>query len=592
MRTLFVVLLFSALTLRAGNDPAARLYRQPTAKEIERVIASIKKDERKPDSMAVITAGLKEPNKSAVLDDPSTAVREVSVMVRDMRTRRLHLVSGNAETGAITEWMRVDGELHALNADDVAAAEQIVRKHKGWMASLRRRNIDSSTVVVTIWPSGIPKTSFKTRIVRAIAWITTKGVNRFDRPIEGLVCTVNLDQNRVIEFHDREMGPVPPPASWPMAQKPQRTTPSAAIKVNGNTITWKQWTFDATLREREGLVLSRLRWTEGNVQRSVAHSIGLSEIVSVCADTSVYWYWRNAFIVGEFGLGRTVAPLIVGADVPSNTRTFSAAVIGANGIVRTVNDAFGIYEHHNTLTITQQSRIGGLVYRLSYQITSTGAITVDVGVGGTPMVKTTSAKESATANVVAPGLVAPFMYHAANVRCDLDVDGVKNSVSEVEYVLPPDGANTYHQSVNIDDYELRFEKEALRGEAADVYRRWKVSSPSNTSYTLIPGSTVVPTVRESNMMLQRAPFLSTPFVCTRYDAKQRYASGDYAMQSSGDEDLTEYVADNASIFRKDIVVWYTMSMFTAPRREDWPVMDLQHMSFTLVPDGFVRSPKP
>lgn len=577
------LLLCFGLTLTAGVDPAAKLYRQPTAKEIERVIASITKDERKPDSLFVISAGLKEPNKSMLLDDPSKLVREISVMVRDMRTRRLHLVSGNAETGAITEWMRVDGELQSLNADDVAEADRILRNHKGWMASLRRRGIDSSTVVVSIWPSGIPKTSFKTRIVKTMAWVTTNGVNRFDRPIEGLICTVNLDQRRVIEFYDKEVGPVPPPTTWPKVAKSVKSAPPASVKVNGNSITWKQWTFDATLRDREGLVLTRLRWNSGVTQRSVAHSIGMSEILSATTDTSVYWYWRNAFIVGEFGLGRNVIPLIGGTDVPSSTRFFDAAVIGANGKAITVKDAYGIYEQHGTLTVTQQSMIGGVVYRVSYILSATGAITIDVGVGGTPMVKATDVAEHSTGRRIAKDLVAPFFYHAANVRCDMDVDGIKNTVSEVEFVLPPDGADNYHNAVNIDDYEFRFEKEAMRTEAPQVHRRWKISSPSRTSYTIMPGTSAVPTLREPNLLLQRAPFVSTPFMCTRYDAKQMYGSGDYAMQSSGDDDLTEYVADNASIFRKDLVVWYTVSMLSTPRPEDWPIMNMQHMSFTIIP---------
>lgn len=607
MKILTLVLVCCCGTLLAGGDPSARLFRQPTAKEIERVIASIKNDTRRPDSLVVISASLKEPPKQQLLNDPASLVREISVMVRDKQTRRLHLVSGNAATGAITEWMRVDAELQSLNADDAVAGELIVRAHKGWLAGLKRRGIDSSTVAISIWPSGIPKTSFNTRIVRCLAWVMTNGVNLFDRPIEGLICTVNLDQKRVIEFYDRDVAPVAKPALWPKKRTATRSTPTASIKIDGNTVTWNKWTFDATLRDREGLVISRLRWNDGTTLRSVAHSLALSEVVMANADTSGYWYWRNAFIVGEFGMGRTAAPLVPGVDVAPSARLLDAVVVGPNTTLRTINGAIGLYERGTDLVVTQKSAVNNFIYQLSYILSADGAITVDLGIGGTPFVKGVvdsvaragSPTGQSTGRLLAKNIVAPFLQHFVNVRCDLDVDGPKNIVSEVEYEKPLAEDDPYHNAVEIDDYEFRFENEAVRTEAPERLRRWRVASASTRSeigqrpsYVLIPTHPQPAFLQAPNLMMQRAPFMQKTFMCTQFDPNEQYASGKYPMQSSGASDISEYVADNASIYRKDVVLWYTMAVLTAPRPEDWPVMNLQHVSFSLVPDGFVRSLPP
>ncbi|KAJ4868063.1 Copper amine oxidase family protein [Raphanus sativus] len=43
---------------------------------------------------------------------------------------------------------------------------------------------------------------------------------------------------------------------------------------------------------------------------------------------------------------------------------------------------------------------------------------------------------------------------------------------------------------------------------------------------------------------------------------------------------------NRSLEESDVVLWYVFGIIHVPRLEDWPVMPVEHIGFTLMPHGF------
>ena len=87
--------------------------------------------------------------------------------------------------------------------------------------------------------------------------------------------------------------------------------------LQGNEVRWQKWSLRHSIHPREGLVLHSVdlrRWRQK--PRSILYRASLSEMVVPYADPSGAWRWRNAFDVGEYGLGVSLTPMRAGHEVP------------------------------------------------------------------------------------------------------------------------------------------------------------------------------------------------------------------------------------------------------------------------------------
>ena len=73
---------------------------------------------------------------------------------------------------------------------------------------------------------------------------------------------------------------------------------------------------------------------------------------------------------------------------------------------------------------------------------------------------------------------------------------------------------------------------------------------------------------------------------TVYDPEQRYAGGQYAVQSDGSDTLAEWVKEDRSLMNVDIVTWFTAGFHHIPRMEDWPVMSTEWKTVHIMPHNF------
>ncbi|MBI2794589.1 MAG: primary-amine oxidase [Ignavibacteria bacterium] len=627
------IILGALAVMFAGQQHAIAnsTFVQPSKKEIERTVSVIKTDQRCPKSVQFISCGLKDLPKHPIV--PPNSTTQLLTVLRDRVARRVHEISTDLKSGAVVEWKLVDNVQPMVASDEYDSAEVIVRHHKGWRQAILRRGLDSNDLAIDIWASGVPLSSSRARTVRALTYVKThRKSNLYDRPVEGLVCMVNLDAKRVTEFHDVDFAPVAKPSQdFNDAYKTSKQiklapftisqNPNAAIILKGSDVEWANWKLSVVLSPREGLVLHNVQIEDGKKLRKIAHRISLSEMVVPYGDTSRYWYWRNAFDAGEYGVGNLTTPLTLGEDLPTNARTINASLVLASGKVKEVRNAIGIYERDagvlwkhadpftgenrvrrgRELVITHTAVVGNYDYSISYILSLDGSITCDVSLSGILLpkaVRDTSYNIESNAGqmfgaLVAPNIVAPSHQHYFSFRIDLDVDGDSNRVSEVDQWSPSGEENLFFNAIKMDDYEFLYEKEAVSDVSLQHARMWKVTSADarnalngNTAYALIPHGNSVPYLRPENFVTKRAEFIKHHLWVTRYRDDELYAAGNYPNQSEGGEGLPVYVKNNESLRNKDIVLWYTMGLTHQPRPEDWPVMPSAHIGFSLKPVGF------
>jgi primary-amine oxidase len=105
-------------------------------------------------------------------------------------------------------------------------------------------------------------------------------------------------------------------------------------------------------------------------------------------------------------------------------------------------------------------------------------------------------------------------------------------------------------------------------------------------YRLLPGENCLPFADGEAAYLKRAGFLKRHLWVTPYRRDERFPAGDYPNQNPGGDGLPRWTAADRPIANTDVVVWYSFGHNHIPRTEDWPVMPVSSVGFTLRPDGF------
>jgi len=629
---MLVVMTTSSFTARevGSRHPLSNL----TVADVDSVCAIVRRDSRFPMTARFVSVAVQPPDKRSFIAarNAMTLPRLVVAVVYDPRPRQTYEVYVDLRTRDVAEFRMVEKVQPMVMLDEYDSVSAIVRASPRFDEAMKRRGIvDPSTVAIDAWATGIPTTSFPQRLFRAICYMKNGDQNDYDRPVEGVLVLVDMTNRRIVEFVDRPLTVVPRATPTPDERRrgSKRATlgrlditqPSIPFTVNDGEVVWQNWKFRYVMNPRTGLELHDVRWLHDGTARSVAHQIYLSEMVVPYGDTSSLWYWRNAFDVGEYGVGMLSSPLERGAEVPGNAALFPAAFVTSDGEGYATPDVVGIYErdggilwkHRDALTGSNQARrgrelvvmhiatVGNYDYALQYVFGLDGSVRVEVGLTGVMLAKGTTdtvysgnSAEQKFAHLVAPNVLAPTHQHFFSFRMDLDIDDTSNVFSEVDVWAPSArDENPHGNAMMMDDYDFRYERGARRSMDASRARVWKIASADSvnaigipTAYLLIPGANAVPYMMTANPVRKRAGFIEHHVWVTRQHDAERYAAGDYPNQSTGGDGLPAYVRDNESIYRKDIVLWYTMGVTHVARPEEWPIMPTTTVGFKLLPAGF------
>ncbi|KAK1178763.1 primary-amine oxidase [Streptomyces sp. NBS 14/10] len=611
---------------------------QLTADEIEQVRSVLEHTGLLRETSRFVYVGLEEPAKGDLLPyrDGDSMDRRARVLLHDAAGApgRDVIVSltGQDVVAERTLDAVVDGQLPILE-EEFGIVEEVLARDEGWLAALKDRGLEVSQVRVAPLSAGVyadeyPDESGR-RILRGLAFLQEHDRDHaWAHPVDGLVGYVDVLNRTVHRVVD--LGPVPVPTGSgnfddPAVAGPARTTQKPieitqpegpSFTLDGNLLTWENWTLRIGFDAREGLILHQLAFRDKDKGRTrpVIHRASIAEMVVPYADPSPVRSWQNYFDTGEYLIGRVANALRLGCDCLGDITYLDAVIADESGYPRTLPNAvclheedYGILWKHTDLWAgsneTRRQRrmvlsffttIGNYDYGFYWYLYLDGTIEFEAKATGVVFTSAHPGGDYPYAAEIAPGLGAPYHQHLFCARLDMALDGPENRVEEVDAVRVPMGpGNPRGNAFTYRRTPLSRESEAQRTADMAVDRVWHVTNPSSLNalgnpvgYVLHPEGKPTLLADPGSSIAARAAFATRHLWVTAYDPAERYPAGDFVNQHPGGAGLPAYAAADRDLDGRSLVVWHTFGLTHAPRPEDWPIMPVDYTGFKLRPAGF------
>ncbi|MBD2464886.1 primary-amine oxidase [Oscillatoria sp. FACHB-1407] len=618
------------IELSSASSLVAHPLEPLTAKEVTAAVAIVRDQQPVGDSFRFPCVTLHEPPKSFVLNyKPGEPFeREAFLILLDNATGTTYEAIVSLTQGKVTSWTAVPGVQPNIMADELSECEAAVKAHPEFQAALAKRGItDLESVVVDPWAIG--NFGFadeeNLRLSRCLCYLrTTPDSNFYARPIDGLVPVVDLNKMQVLRIEDMGVVPVPPesgeyePQFQPSLRtdiKPLHITQPEGVgfEVNGHEIRWQKWQMRIGFTPREGLVLYTVGYEDQGQLRSILYRASMAEMVVPYGDPRPQHFRKNAFDLGEHGVGMLANSLKLGCDCLGEIRYFDAVLTNSRGDVSIIENAvclheedYGILWKHTDwrrdraevrrsrrLVLSFIATVDNYEYGFFWYFYQDGTIQYEIKLTGILLCGALD-NYPKFGTVVAPELNAINHQHFFCMRLDFDIDGSENSVYEVNSESEPLGPeNPYGNAFFAKSTLLATEQAAQRIIDPFTARYWKVVNPSvknrleqPVGYKIVPGENVLPFAHPDAPILKRAGFMTKHLWVTPYDVEEKYPTGKYPNQHAGGEGLPQWTQGDRPIENTDVVVWYVFGHHHIPRPEDWPVMPTAYSGFMLKPVSF------
>ncbi len=581
------------------------------------------------DGVRFVFVALEEPHKNDVLgfragDDMD---RRARVLLLDRATGQGSDLVVSVTAGRVVSEVTIDstrdGHVPILD-QEFEDIEAFLLDCPEWIEAMTKRELNPTDVRAVPLSAGVfgHEDEVGRRIVRVLAFYQYDAADLpWAHPIDGVVAYVDLTGRKVVKVIDEIELPLPTErGEWDAAPHaaPARTDlkpiditqpEGASFTVEGNQITWADWSFRFGFDVREGLTLHQLS-IDG---RPVVYRASIAEMVVPYADPSPVRYWQNYFDQGEYLFGRYTNALELGCDCLGEIKYFDVTIADENGEPKLMKNAiclheedFGVLWKHtdmfNGMAEVRRSRrlvisffltIGNYDYGFYWYLYLDGTIELEAKATGIVFASAYRGPEGYSTEM-APGLGAPFHQHMFSARLDMAVDGLTNTVEEVDAVGVPMGPdNRWGNAFRPQKTKLTHELEAMRTADNLKARVWHITNPTkqnrlgqNVGYALHPEGQPTLLADPSSSIAKRAAFATKHLWVTKYDPAERYPAGQFVNQHPGDGGLPSFVAQDRNIEGEDIVVWHTFGLTHFPRPEDWPVMPVDYAGFKLKPVSF------
>ena len=602
-----------------------------TAEEITRAWEILGAEQRLGPRVRAISLALHEPAKEGVLAHEAghPVDRAAFAVVLDSAEGKTYEAVVSLTRARVESWGHVPGVQPAIVFDEFAECEAAVRADPGWQEAMRRRGVtDFALAMVDPWSAGhfpVPGDEGR-RLSRALTWIRRSPAdNGYARPVANLITVVDLNTMKVLRVEDHGVVPLPPEdanytpevAGTRPDLKPIeiRQPEGPSFELDGHRLRWQKWSMRLGFTPREGLVLHTVAYRDQGRERPILYRASVADMVVPYGDPRPTYYHRNAFDVGEYGIGTLANSLESGCDCLGEIRYLDAVVNDGRGDALTLRNAICIHEEDHgilwkhldwrtgavevrrsrRLVVSFIATVGNYEYGFYWSFYQDGTLELEVKLTG--VISNGAEPPGAKprwGDLVAPQVYGPIHQHFFNVRLDMTVDGPANSVYEVNTVAEPPGPeNPHHNAFRAEPTLLGSEAQAQRLIDPLAGRYWKVVNPAvrnrlgePVGYKLVPGENVGQFAGPDAQVTRRAGFMTRHLWVTRYHPRERFAAGDYPNQHPGGAGLPAYVQDDEPLENTDVVVWYTFGAHHIVRPEDWPVMPVTSIGFALKPVGF------
>jgi primary-amine oxidase len=611
--------------------------------EIKRAVAVLRRERPVTPEARFVSVNLHEPAKDQVAfagpaegadaghsaTDADAVPREAFIVLMEPREHMLYEAVVSLTDDCVASWRSVPGAIGPVTLWEYAECQRVTAADPQIQAGLERRGITNPAQVL-FEPWGIGMFTADEEAGRRVMWTLLfyrerPDDNPYAKPIYGLHAVVDLDDMTVLRVEDLGVVPFPPGDGAYAADRiePRRDLKALEIvqpdgpsfEIDGWEVRWQRWRFRVGFTAREGLVLHAVGYEDGDRVRPVIWRASVAELYIPYADPRPFLGYRNAFDIGEYGIGIMANSLEYGCDCLGEIRYFDVELADSSGEPYVIKNAiclheedFGLLWKHfdEDLQTTETRRSRRLVisfiitasnyeYAIYWYFYQDGTIEFEAKLTG--MVLTSALAPGETSDfgtVVAPQTLAAHHQHFLSVRMDMAIDGPRNTVYEVETEPVPLGpANPAGTAFRPVRRPLRRESEAQRVIDPLRGRYWLVTNPGSKTelghepgYKLVPGSNILPFTHPDSVVNQRAVFATKHLWVTPHRPDELYPAGDYPNQHPGGAGLPAWTEADRPIENTNVVLWYTAGSHHISRPEDWPVMPVERVGFTLKPSGF------
>ena len=249
----------------------------------------------------------------------------------------------------------------SIMLDEFAECEQAVRRSPLFQEALKKRGVtDADLVMVEPWSAGMYGTEVPEdqglRRMRALCFVRSEPKdNGYARPMDSIVIVVDLYKMEVIRIEEYGVVPLPPePGNWAREYIPNMRKDLKPIEivqpegtsftVDGNQVQWQKWKFRVGFTSREGLVLHTISYDDDGVERPILYRASICEMVVPYGDPREQYYRKNAFDIGEYGLGMLANSLSLGCDCLGVIYYFDFPLVDSHGKVTPLKNAVCLHE--------------------------------------------------------------------------------------------------------------------------------------------------------------------------------------------------------------------------------------------------------
>ena len=472
-------------------------------------------------------------------------------------------------SASVLSWRAVPGAYAPVTLGEYAECERLTRADPRVRSGLERRGITSpGRVLVEPWGIGgftAPEDAGRRVVWTLLFYREQPDDNPYAKPIHGLHAIVDLDDMTVVRVEDLGVVPLPPGSGAYAADRvgPLRgdlkpleivQPQGPSFEVRGWEVRWQRWRLRLGFTAREGLVLHTIGYEDQGRVRPVIWRASVAELFIPYADPRPFQGWRNAFDVGEYGIGIMANSLQLGCDCLGEIRYFDAELADGNGNPYTVSQAICLHEEDFGLlwkhfdpaletTETRRSRrlvisfvitAGNYEYAIYWYFYQDGTIEFEAKLTGIVLTSALAPGETSDfGTLVAPQTLAAHHQHFLSVRLDMAVDGLRNTVYEVDTeAMPPGPGNPFGNAFRPVRRPLRRESEAQRVIDPLRARYWLVANPGRRNglgqepaYKLVPGSNVLAFSHPDAPVTGRAAFATKHLWVTPYQPDELWPAG-------------------------------------------------------------------
>ncbi len=590
---------------------------------------------------------LKEPPKNEIKEfaPGMNFRREAFASVYDRANNRTFEAVLDLNTKKTISFEQIPGVTPGLFSQDAVAAA-IVMKDEQWLAGLAKRGLAADSISVNTWvfagEMGVAPPDHR----ELICVPQHKNRKYRDLPIDGLVAYVDLTAGKVLKVLDdggkgfykpQDVGYFNSDSAKLLLPKNKPlliTQPEGpSFTVQGFQVTGNVWSFRVGMHNREGLVIYDVKYNDRGVMRPIMHRASVAEMFVPYGSTDLGLASWNYFDGGAYRMGQSERMLSqlgpnwsnkmkAGADVPANSIFLPGYFHSEKGKPVHMDSVIALFEEYpgpvtrhgkfsqeaRNLVAKYFTRIGNYDYGFKWVFREDGSIDVKIELTGIVGIKgvnrTTDLPGGADetyngvyyGTLVAPHIEAVNHQHFFSFRLDMDVDGTENILEEMNTVaIPPGKGNPWNNAFVKQMSLIKNESEGQRNVNPASNRHWMVANANSVnglgqqkSYVLMPGHNASPLAAAGSAARKVADFLEHHVYTTAFHEKEIFPAGDYP-NSRGITDGLPSWNNNEDLVGKDVVLWYNMGITHIVRPEDWPVMNVHQIGFSLTPFGFFDS---